>query len=517
MGRYVQLLTAGRRVGKFTRFVTVTIVLAVAACSRSQEVDAPRPTAVDDLIDSLPPIPKSIVNAEIRYDLGSALIAIEKAVPRQFGNIDDRHQLGNNKRAEFSFAASRSPFVINVAGQRVTISSVIEYEGRGWYHPPIGPTVSAACGTGGVDRPRAKVRVESTLRLTETWSLASSSKVEHAVPFSDDERDKCKLTVFRIDVTEKVMTATQEQLQKQLRAVDQALARVNTRDRFENWWRDMSKPIRLADSIYFTINPSSVELGKIVVDSGFAIAHLRLEASPKIETGNRPNDFKLFTALPPLRSRALVGDGLRVSLEGEFGYDVATGMLQRALVGKTIEQGNYRVKIRDVSLEGIGGGRVALGIRVDGTVHGHLYLTGTPAYNNKEDQLYVPDLAYDLQTSDMLVRGLTWLRGDFIRDFLREKARFPVEGELDRLRRLAEQGMNRRLTDGVELVATVERAENVRVRATRRALVVRADAAGEARLDINKPLKIKRLEPKKAPPVAAKVGNADSVGTTKRR
>lgn len=492
-------------------------VLSAAACKRSEEVQAPPPTAVEDIVDSLPPIRKSIVDAEIRYDLDSALGAIEKAVPRQFGNIEERHQLGDNKRAEFSFAATRSPFVISVEGQRVTISGVIEYEGRGWYHPPIGPTVSAACGTGGVDRPRAVVRVESTLRLTENWSLASNSKVTKAIPLSDDERDHCRLTVFRIDVTERVMSATREQLQKQLRGLDQAIARVNTRDRFENWWRDMSKPIRLADSIYFTINPSTVALGKIDIDSGFAIAHLRLEASPRIETGNRPNDFKLFTPLPPLKTRALVGEGLRVSLQGEFGYDVANDMLRKALVGKSIEQEKYRVIIRDVTLNGIGGGRVALGIRVDGTVRGQLYLTGTPAYNNKEDQLYVPDLAYDLQTSDLLVRSLTWLKGDFIRDFLREKARFPVEGELDRLRRLAEQGMNRRLTEGVELVATVERAENVRVRATRRALVVRADAAGEARLDINKPLKIKRLAPKKPTTVAASAARADTAKDAKRK
>ena len=132
---------------------------------------------------------------------------------------------------------------------------------------------------------------------------------------------------------------------------------------------------------------------------------------------------------------------------------------------------------------------------VDGSVRGRFFLTGTPAYDSAKDELYVPDLAFDLQTEDLLVKGLAWLRDDWIRDFLRERARFPVADQLDRLRRLAEQGMNRRLTEGVELVATVERGENVRIRATRRALLVRADAAGQARLEINKPLKLKRVAP----------------------
>ena len=53
----------------------------------------------------------------------------------------------------------------------MTVSSVIEYEGRGWYDPLIGPEVSAACGTDIVERPRARVRLESTLRLDESWGL----------------------------------------------------------------------------------------------------------------------------------------------------------------------------------------------------------------------------------------------------------------------------------------------------------------------------------------------------------
>ena len=485
----------------------VAVALALGSWlfwSRSPEFEAPPPVARDDVVDSLAPIRKSIVDAEVRYDLDSALIAIEKAVPRRFGDIEQRHQMGDNKRAHFAFAASRSPFVINVDGRTVTISSVVEYEGRGWYRPPIGPTISAACGTGEVPKPRARVRVESTLRLTEGWTLAANSRVTRAVPYSDEARDHCKVTIFRIDVTERVMKATQDQLQRQLQAVDRAMARVNTRDHFEKWWRSMSRPIRLTDSIYFTINPTAVELGPIDVDSGFATAHLRLEAEPRIVTGNRPNDFDLFTPLPPLRTRKLAGDGLRVSLEGEFGYDVGNTLLRKQLVGKTIERGKYRLNIRDISITGIGGGQVALGVRVDGSVRGRFFLTGTPAYDNTKDELYVPDLAFDLQTEDLLVKGLAWLRDDWIRDFLRERARFPVADQLDRLRRLAEQGMNRRLTEGVELVATVERGENVRIRATRRALLVRADAAGQARLEINKPLKLKRVAPPGEPKAVAK-------------
>jgi hypothetical protein len=479
---------------------TLSLALALfAGCEMSPRVDPPAPTAVADVVTELPPPPPSVVDAEIRYDLEPALAALEQAVPRSFGDIAQRNQVGSNKRAHFAFAAKRSPFVISVDGRRIAISGVIEYEGRGYYKPFIGPEVSAACGTGGVDRPRARVRIESTIDLTEQWSLAAKSRVSRVEPYSTESRDRCRVTLFRIDVTDKVINATRGVLEQRLSKLDRALEGINTRARFEQWWRAIERPIRLTDSIYFTINPHKVQLGAIEVDSGFATARIRLEATPKIQTGPRPNDFDYFKPLPPLQKSALVGKGLWVTLEGEFGYDVANALLRKNLVGKEITQGGRKVRIKDLELSGIGAGRVALGVRFEGSVKGQVYFIGTPKYDDAADQLSVPDLSYDLRTQDLLVRGLAWLREDWLRDFLREKARFPVEGQLDRLRTLAEKGMNRRLADGVYLVATVDRAKGVSVLATRRALLVRASANGDARLDINKAPTVKR----KAPPVVS--------------
>jgi hypothetical protein len=233
-----------------------------------------------------------------------------------------------------------------------------------------------------------------------------------------------------------------------------------------------------------------VRLGDVTYDSGSVVARLRLSVSPRIETGNRPNDFDLFTPLPRLERRDSVGERLSVTLDGELGYDVANVHLRNAIRGKKIEIGPRSITIRDVTLSGIGGGRVALGVRFGGSARGLLYLTGTPRYDAESDQLLVPDLAYDLHTNDLLVRGVAWLKDDAIRDFLRERARFPVDDQLDRLRQLAENGMNRDLSPGVSLIANLDRARAVSVRATQRALLVRAQATGWARLDIDRPMSL---------------------------
>jgi hypothetical protein len=255
----------------------------------------------------------------------------------------------------------------------------------------------------------------------------------------------------------------------------------------EQWWRTPARPIRISDSVWFVINPLDVRRGVVRTDSGALVSELQLLARPRIITGNRPNDFDLFTPLPKLARRdATARKGMRVELDAELGYDVASTMLRRSLLQKRIDRGSRHVIIEDVTLSGIGAGRVALRVRFGGSMRGHVFLIGTPQYDAELDQLTVPDLDFDLRTSSALVRSLAWLKDDDISGFLRRNARFPVDTRLDQLRVAAERAMNRELAQGVRLGARLDRARATSVLALARGLKVRATALGSATLEIDR-------------------------------
>jgi hypothetical protein len=129
---------------------------------------------------------------------------------------------------------------------------------------------------------------------------------------------------------------------------------------------------------------------------------------------------------------------------------------------------------------------VSLGLRFDGAASGLVYFVGTPRYDPVSRQLYVPDLEYDVRSADMLVRGLEWLRRADVQSFLRSRARFPVADLIERGRERLERGMNRRLGKDATLEATVAAGDVLAVRATARAILVRASANGSARLIIDR-------------------------------
>jgi hypothetical protein len=243
-----------------------------------------------------------------------------------------------------------------------------------------------------------------------------------------------------------------------------------------------------------------MQLGPITANHDTVIARLRVVASPRVVTGPYPNEFELMKPMPRLGPLARVGEGAHVQLEGTLSYPVATAILSRVLVGREFQQAGRLLKIDAVETKGIGGGRVALGVTLSGAVRGRLWFTGTPALHRERRELHVPDLDVDVGSENLLVRGLEWLTGEEMRNFLRARARVSEAELIGRLRNLAEQGINRTLTEGIELSGEIHSAAATSVRASIDEIRVRATAEASLRLSIDKAPSVPRPPPA---PVAA--------------
>jgi hypothetical protein len=446
-------------------------------------LDAPAPHVVADLLDSSLAAPASIVDALVTYNLGTAVDSLEAAVPKTYGDIEQRLPIATNTRASFGYTVSRSPFRVRVVGQTISISANVEYQARVWYRPPIGPELSAGCGVGDGPRPRVRATLVSTARLTPHWQLRTSTHVLRLEPYSDELRDRCRLTLLQIDVTDRVIEATRHMLDQNLERFDLAVARWPVRPRFVKLWGQLQRPIRLTEGVYLEINPYAAQLGSVGAVRDTVMAELQVIASPRIVAGAQRDEIRL---LPPLQAVGPPGNGAHVVVEASFTYPVATDLLRRVLVGRSIVEEGHRIRIADVRLTGIGGGRVALGVTLAGHVRGRLYFTGTPSLDPNHHQVNVPDLDYDVGTEQVLVQGFAWLKGVDIRNFLRDRARLPDSAVVEKLRGFAENGINRTLAPGVTLSGQIHDARGTSVWATTQEIRLRAVADAEFKLAIDR-------------------------------
>ena len=158
--------------------------------------------------------------------------------------------------------------------------------------------------------------------------------------------------------------------------------------------------------------------------------------------------------------------------------------LTHRLAGRSVRASGGVLTVKRITVLGVGGGRLALGLDFEGTASGRVWLLGKPSYDPVSGFVSVPDLDFDTRSAGMLVQGLAWLKANAIREFLRNQARVPAGTVLGQVRSVATKQMNRELAPGVQLSATIEKAEPAGILVRSDGLVIRARATGTGRLDL---------------------------------
>ena len=484
--------------------VFLVAMVLVTGCT-SSELSTTAPTAATSTAFTrkpLPPLAPSVVDAPIAYALEPALAALEAVVPQRFGDISNRIVNPSNKRQSVAFAATRSPFVVAFDGTRVTLTTIVSYQGKGWYSPPIGPDVSASCGINS-EPPRIRIVLASDIGITPEWNFRSKTRLRSVKPLTETERDQCRVTVFNIDVTDKVVNAMEPLLADKLPAVDRKILAFDFRSKVERWYNMLNRSIRISDSLWMVLSPDQVRLGGLRLEDSALIADVRLYARPTLAYGPKPAD--VMTSLPKLMPASLtVGDTTRLRLEGLMGYENASKLLTAQLAGRGVTRYGRRVQVKSARLYPLNDGRVALALSMEGAVRGDAYFVGTPSVDTVLRVLTVPDLDFDVNTANSLVAGLAWLKkGDLVNE-LRAKATVPLTELLDSTSALAERAINRELTRGVKLFGTVQTGRLKDVVAEPAWIVVRAEATGKLGLEIDREIKVRKARPKLVTDTAAK-------------
>jgi len=457
-----------------TRRIAVMLLPALLACTSDA---APRRTEAFADGAPAPSAPAlSRFSVPLEYDVSAVLRLVDSIVPKTFGSMDDIRAVNGDSRKRYAFEATRGRFTAFASGREMHLRATFAYRARGYYKPPIGPTLSAGCGSA-TERPRIVVELATPLTLTPDWHLSTKARLVTIRPASTQDRDRCDVSLLDIDVTDRVIGAARPALVGKLPDIDRKVATVDLTGRVTEWWGLLNRPIRLTDSVWLALHPEQLHMGAVRGEARVLTVPVSLDARPRIVTGSQPRIEAV--PLPPL-AKDTVADGFRIEMDGVVDYGTAARAVTSALAGRSFTRAGRSVTIEDVSVLPASRGRLLLAIAFVGDAAGRLQLIGTPRYRAAEGIVDVPDLDFDLETDSKLVSAYAWLRSDELRETIREKARVPVQPALDKGRALLLGGLNRKLGDAVTLSATVDSVAVKGLYVTRDALVVRAEARGQA-------------------------------------
>lgn len=459
------------------RNTLVCLAMTVAGCTSASRKPAPAADSVPAVAPA-PPVPsQSNFDVPLDYDFTDMIQKVERAVPLTFGSLDSTHQLGDDERKRYAYAATRGPFTAFARGSQVYLRATLSYTARGYYKPPIGPTLSAGCGTH-ADRPQIIVELVAPLTLSPSWHLRSRARISSVAPASAGREDHCLVSFLKYDVTERVVDAARDGMNSRLDDIDREVAEVDLTRRATKWWTKLNRPIRLDDHVWLMLQPQRFRL-KGVTGTGHVLrVQAGLDAYPMIVTGAEP--MPTVSELPPL-GKDTASTGFRIALDGNVDYATASRSLSDAMRGKTVTEAGRQLTIQSIIASSDGGGRLALSVAFTGDATGTLRLVGIPRHHAALERIVVPDLDFDLETNSELLKAYAWLRSDAILAMFREKAQFPAAPVLERGKALLMKGLNRHVGDQMTLSATVDSVAVTGLYVTPLGLVIRATGWGTAR------------------------------------
>lgn len=429
-----------------------------------------------------PAFPVQELNLPVVYDMAPALVALDAAVPRSFGNLSQRVAHPSLTGVEYALEASRTPFEVEFAGDTLRVSTELTYRARGWVRTPFGTTLTGGCPEGNQPAPRARVVVSAPLDLAEDWSLQATPRIEEVAPLSAEARDRCRITAAQFDLTDWLLESARGELAAQLDGLNGALARVDLPGQMARYWELLREPFLLDEETWLVLDPVAVRQGRI--DSGpgdepSLTAELSLGVRPRIVLGPRPILARI--PLPPLEEGE-VADGFDVVLEGRVDYATLSGLAARELKGQTFQVGRRTVEVRDVTVAPGPEGRLAVALEVTGGFEGRVLLTGTPTLDATLGEITVPDLVLHVETGSLFVRAAAWVARNVFPSRVRQYARWPVAELLGQGLELADGGLNHAFSHEVRLEGAVRSLEVDQVLATGEGILVRSTLAGAARL-----------------------------------
>ena len=453
------------------------------ACGGTSVLDPPPPELRPDL--PLPAeAPASTISVPLAFPVSILSDLLEDAVPRTYGTLDAMRDLPPRGRTRASYALERGPFGVALVDDEARIATTIRYSLRFSYGLPGLPDPRGSCGTDPTRRPRMVVVMRSRVSLDAEWSLRTLARLTNVRAASANPLDRCEVSVLDLDVTDQIVEAARTFIEGHLGTLDQHARDVDTRSRFEAWWRTLQAPIELDDALWLAIGPESIRRGPVRGSGDSVRVELALAARPRIVYGARPSDA--LRPLPALDTGS-VSPRLDLLVDARAEYESASRFLTDRLGGAELELGSRRVRIESLRVYGIGAGLHTVEVGVSGDLEGRVYLTGSPTIDLETGQITVPDLEFDAGTRSLLFPFLPELTARPLRDYLRGRASWPSEAAVRWLSEWLVQGLNRSISEDLRVTGSVDTLRIVRAFARRDALLVRISARGSASLFLSSP------------------------------
>lgn len=459
-------------------FFFLLIVVIVSSCKSRLEAVAPAIT-----VQEIPPAKQreSSVYLPIKINLQPYFNETEKALPKTFNGKEE-----NCEGVSYSYKFVRNPIEFDGKGDLMYFEVDGKYSLNLNYCPEctslfnnkgncVVPRIYASCGVGNEPMRRVSVGYATNFSITPDFKFKTKTDLKKF-----ETIDPCEITVFSYDATSKLRKEVTGVLKDLEKTIDEEIASIDIKSELQEVWKLLADPSAIEGYGFLCLQPKALSLSDIRFENKTAYVDLNLTVQPTFTT-EKP---QVKEAKLPALSEHKKAKGFDIELDAIATYDSLSTIMTKAIQGQSVTIKKNEVIFKKLEVHGASNKQLQLKLEFDGKKSGVLYLIGTPAFNAEKQTISFPDLAFDLESKNLLLKSAKWLFSDKITNAMREQAKFDITPYMEEMKGTLQQELNTELTKGVFLKGKAEMLELKEIFPGKDALLLRINTKGELKLSM---------------------------------
>lgn len=217
-------------------------------------------------------------------------------------------------------------------------------------------------------------------------------------------------------------------------------------------WTEVQKPreVSTENNVWVRITPKDIYVSPFTTSGNKLNLAVALYTQIESFMGAKPAPNNLV-ALPAFKYISRPAQQFNVNVGADVTFEKILAIAKAQLINKTFTEGKRSITITDLSIFGSQGKAVFVA-DVIGAFKGRIYFTGNMTYNPTKVAVEITEPAFDIKTSNALVKSASWLLHGMILKQLTPYLTYPVKNDLDKMKMDVNKMMsNYTIMDGVSL------------------------------------------------------------------
>lgn len=329
-----------------------------------------------------------------------------------------------------------------------------------------------------------RVKFLTKIGLDRNWRVNTQTRI---LNYKWTKAPAIKLGPIRIPLKFLANKLIDTQLDYISKTIDTEIKKqVNLRQMLSGVWNQVQAPFLVSEEYktWVRIEPTALLMTPISTRRQTLSTTVGMRGYAAAFVGNKPASGR--RKLPKLTIKQTLNNRFKVYLQSKISKEYALQVAKQNFLNKTYRNGKRKVKIVGLNLYG-SGEKIVVQAQLEGSLTGTIFLSGTPAYDPKQQTIVINDLNFNLDTRNKLIKVANWL---FHRKFIRkikEAIQLPMKSTLADTKKEAQKMLkNYQVTDGVTLRGTLDDLHIDKIVMTPNSIITWILASGKMNVDVKK-------------------------------